>query len=119
MQDNVDIYTTALIRVLQDSDEYRAFMRAKKALLGKTELKKQINDYRMEVYCMQNYGDAGQLLEQMQEFQKKHEKFRSNPLVNNYLHTELAVCRLLQRVTARVAEEIDLELDEVAQVVRY
>ena len=44
MQDSVDIYTRALIRVIQDSREYREFCTAKRKLARMPELKKQIKD---------------------------------------------------------------------------
>ena len=38
------------------------------------------------------------------------EKFRSDPLVDEYLKKELAVCRMVQNVYAQIAEAIDLDL---------
>lgn len=118
MQDNVDIYTKALIRVIQDSREYRTFCRARNALSDMPELKKQINEYRMQTYRLQHEGDEETLYDRVQEFNTEHAEFRKNPLVNEYLSSELAVCRMLQRVAEGIAEAIDLELDEVAHGIR-
>lgn len=118
MQDNVDIYTKALIRVIQDSREYREFNTAKRKLADQPELKQQINDYRRDVYRLQNFGDEESLYDRMQEFNEQHAKFRNNPLVNEYLSTELAMCRMLQKISAKVVASVDLELEEVVMGIR-
>lgn len=118
MQDNVEIYTKALIRVIQDSKEYRAFCRAKNKLSGMPELKKQIDEYRAQTYRLQYEGDAETLYDRVQEFNTKHAQFRKDPLVNEYLKSELAVCRMLQKVAAGLSEALDLDLDGVAQEIR-
>ena len=48
----------------------------------------------------------------------EHAQFRKDPLVNEYLNSELAVCRMLQKVAAGLTEALDLDLDEVAQGIR-
>lgn len=118
MQDSVDIYTRALIRVIQDSREYREFCTAKRKLARMPELKKQINEYRMETYRLQNIGDEESLYDRVQQFNTEHAQFRKDPLVNEYLSTELAVCRMLQKIFSSIVEEVDLELDDVAKGLR-
>lgn len=118
MQDNVDIYTKALIRVIKDSEEYREFYAAKHKLARMPELKRQINEYRTETFRLQNYGDAQTLYERVKQFNEQHATFRKDPLVNEYLSTELAVCRMLQKIFATLVDNIDLELDDVAKGIR-
>ncbi len=113
MQDNVEIYTKALIRAFRDSEEYRAFNHARARLSGMPELKKQIHAYRKENFRLHNFGEEDTLFERMEEFRREYEEFRKNPLVEEYLSCELAVCRMLQKAANRIAEGIDLELDDV------
>lgn len=115
MQDNVDIYTEALIRGIKESREYREFCEAKMKLAKLPELKKQIHNYRRDTYRLQNFSDEETLYERIQEFNEQHAQFRKNPLVNDYLSSELAVCRMLQRVMANIVESVDLELEHVAR----
>lgn len=112
MQDNVDIYTKALIRVIHDSKEYRAFRAARRKVSDVPDLKRQIDEYRKAVYRLQNFTDEAALYDQVQEFNAQHREFRKNPLVNEYLSSELAVCRMLQKVSASIVEAVDLELDD-------
>lgn len=118
MQDNVEIYTKALIRVIQDSREYREFTAAKRKVAGMPELKRQINEYRKEVYRLQNFGEEETLYDRVQEFNAQHSQFRKDPLVNEYLRSELAVCRMLQKVSSSIVDSVDLELDDIAGQLR-
>ncbi len=118
MPENVDIYTKALIRSIMESGEYRAFCEAKRKLARMPELKRTINEYRTESFRLQNYGDEDTLYDRVQQFNQKHASFRKDPLVNEYLSTELAMCRMLQEVFATVVDAVDLELDDVARGIR-
>lgn len=113
MKSNVEIYTMALVRAIQESEEYKAFERIKKKLADMPELKQQINTYRKEAYILQNYGDVSTLYERTEEFQQKYKTFKENPLAEEYLRCELAVCRMLRGITTQITDSVDLELDEI------
>lgn len=118
MQDSVDIYTKALIRVILDSEEYRAYNCVKAKLSGMPDLKKQINEFRMESFRLQKYGDEQTLFEQIEAFRHEYDEFRKNTLVDEYLRCELAVCRMMQKVANRIADSVDLELDDMLPQLR-
>ena len=113
MKSNVEIYTMALVRAIQESEEYKAFERIKKKLTDMPELKQQINTYRKEAYLLQNYGDVSTLYERTEEFQQKYKTFKENPLAEEYLRCELAVCRMLRGIATQVVGGVDLELDDI------
>lgn len=118
MQDNVEIYTKALIRAIHDSREYREYENIKRKLKNMPELKNRINQYRIEVYKLQNTGDDENLYDRVEEFNRTHAEFRRDPLVDEYLKCELAVCRMLQRVASTVVGTVDLELEDIAGEIR-
>ena len=113
MKNNVEIYTMALVRVIQESEEYQAFERIKKKLADKPEIKHQINNYRKEAFILQNYGDVSTLYERTEQFQKKYQSFKEDPLAEEYLRCELALCRMLRGIATQVVGSVDLELDEI------
>lgn len=113
MKNNVEIYTLALIRVIQESEEYQAFERIKKKLADKPEVKQQINTYRKEAYILQNYGDVSTLYERTEQFQQKYKSFKEDPLAEEYLRCELAMCRMLRGIATQITDCVDLELDEI------
>lgn len=114
MKDNVEIYTLALIRVIRDSDDYKAFEAAKRKVAADPALKTQIDDYRKACYLLQNTGDDATLYDRTRDFYEQYKEFRQNPLVEQYLSAELAVCRMLQHIATRVVEEVDLDLERLA-----
>ena len=119
MQDNVEIYTKALIRVIHDSKEYRQYEEIKRKVAGFPELKQQIDQYRKEAFLLQNSGDATHIYERTEEFERRNIEFRKNPLVNEYLACELAVCRMLQNSAFMVVKSVDIELDDIAHEIRF
>ena len=114
MKDNVEIYTLALIRVIHDSDAYREYKAVRERVAQEPELKHQINQYRKECYQLQNSGDVESLFERTQKFDGQYEEFLKNPLAEEYLRCELAICRMLQQIASKVVESVELDLDEIA-----
>lgn len=113
MKDNVEIYTLALIEVIHDSDDYKRFLAVKKKVDQDEQLKKEINAYRMEAFRLQNEGSQEDLFERTEAFGTQYQQFRDNPLVEEYLTCELAVCRMLQTIARRVVGSVDLGLEDV------
>lgn len=118
MKENIDIYTTSLVHAIRDSKEYKEFCFLKNKLSDKPDLKRQINEYRKENFRLQNYEPADTLFQAMEEFQKKNQELLKNPLVSQYLKAELAICRMLQKISSAIVESVDLDLDEVAKGIR-
>ena len=56
------------------------------------------------------------LFERTQRFDGQYEEFLKNPLVEEYLRCELAICRMLQQIAGKVVESVELDLDEVKKV---
>lgn len=50
------------------------------------------------------------MFDEIDAFEKEFEEFRSNPVVEEYLQAELAVCRMVQNIYTQIAEAIDLDL---------
>lgn len=119
MKTDVEIYTEALVRVLQNSVEYQEFEQVKKSLKDKPELMEQINDYRMRTYRLQNYSQGDDLYEKTEKFYESTSQFRENPLVEEYLSSELAVCRMLQKIFRTVVDSVDLQIDEIAKQITF
>ena len=54
------------------------------------------------------------LFERTQKFDGQYEDFLKNPLAEEYLRCELAICRMLQQIASKVVESVELDLDEIA-----
>ena len=49
------------------------------------------------------------LLDKMEAFEREYEKFREDPLVEEFLDAELAFCRMMQEIDVKLAEAVDFE----------
>mgnify|MGYP000122434997 CR=1 FL=1 len=80
---------------------------------GIAELKKQIDEFRVAVFHMNNDDTQGDLYDITDEVENRYEKLRKVPEVNAYLEAELDVCRMLQQVQSQFRNGIDLNIPNV------
>lgn len=96
------------IEALQDTEEYINYQKAKKALDGYPKLKEEIDEFRRRNFELQQHtADNHYLLDEVDCFERQYETFREDPLVNDFLVSELAFIRLMQKVYAAIMEGID------------
>lgn len=73
------------------------------------ELFKKVNEYRQKNYEIQNTCQENELFEKMDAFEREYEKFRDNPIVDDFLRAELALCRMIQEINVFITDEIGFE----------
>ena len=69
--------------------------------------KEQIDEFRKRNYLLQNSEDFA--FDKLEEFEKEFQKFRENPLVDAFLASELAFCRMMQNIEATITEALHFE----------
>ena len=99
--------TDELIDAILESEEYREFCMIRDRVAREPGLRDQINEFRLNVYTVQNSREPLDLYEEQQRLCRTYEEFRRNPLVNHFLQAELRVCRMIQHITAEMAERVD------------
>ena len=107
MNNGVNDAVRRLIDEIMLSDVYREYDTQRKKVNLYPELKEQIDDFRMCNYEFQRDEDGA--LEKIEEFERKYEKFRENPLVSDFLAAELAFCRMIQDINTQIAESMHFE----------
>lgn len=115
--DEITRCTEELVKALKNSEIYDAFREAGKKLEEKPELRAQIDQFRRHNYQLQNSGRNEDLFEEMAKFEKEYEDLQKNPLVNEYLRTEIQVCRMIQRCALEIMTSIDLEIEGFADAI--
>lgn len=115
--DEVSRCTVQLAQALKESEAYLAFREASRKLLEKPELKAQIDNFRKRTYLLQSSGNGDDLFDEMVQLEKEYEDFRKDPLVNEYLYTELQICRMLQRCSMEIMTSVDLEIQAFADAI--
>lgn len=102
-----------LLEVIREDSAYRRYLACEEMLKSNPELKKQIDEFRVAVFHMNNDDTQGDLYDITDEVENRYEKLRKVPEVNAYLEAELDVCRMLQQVQEQFRNGIDLNIPNV------
>ncbi len=94
---------------IMDSGTYREYLFQREKIKKQPDLYEKVNEFRQRNFDLQNETESDELLDRVEAFELEYEKFRENPLVDDFLRAELAFCRLMQEVYVLLAEEIDFE----------
>ncbi len=92
------------------SDTYKEYLYQREKIKRQPDLYDKVNEFRQRNFDLQNETDSEELFDRMEAFEKEYEKFRENPLVDDFLRAELGFCRLMQEVDLLLAQAIDFEL---------
>ena len=94
---------------IQKSDTYQKYYFQREKIKRQPDSYDKVNEYRQKNFELQNSADNGDLFDRMEAFEKEYEKFRENPLVDDFLRAELAFCRMMQGINELLTTEIDFE----------
>lgn len=97
------------VEAIKATEEYQEFEEEKEKFRQWPELKAQVDEYRVQNFCLQQITDEGRLLDEMERFEKKYEKLLEDKRVNNFLERELAFCRMMQYVNHGIMESLEFE----------
>lgn len=111
--------TEELVAVIKTSDAYTKFTAAKEKLKEQPELYGKVNRFRKQNYVLQNSADDVDWLDKLKAFEKDNEELRRSADVENFLRSELEICRMMQRINVALVQEIDLCIEEFADHVNW
>lgn len=98
-----------LIVAILDSPEYQEYGRVLSVIKNYPDLKDQIDAYRQENFALQRSTEPEELLDKVDEFSRKYEEFRKNPMVESFLSAELDFCRMIQDINQEIVEAVNFE----------
>ncbi len=98
-----------LVEAIQRSDIYEEFKKQTELVNQTGDMRVKINEFRARTFELQNSEQTEDLLDRMEAHEREYEKFRENPLVEDYLSAELAFCRMIQEIEVCLAEAVDFE----------
>lgn len=102
--------TVALIMAIQESPEYVHYMEVKQMVLKKQELCTRIDEFRKKNFLLQSTLDGEALFTAMEQFEREKTELEKDPLAQDYISAEFALCRLMQEINKCVFESIDIDL---------
>jgi len=105
----VEEATEELIDAILESEEYFAYEKALNEVNRWPELKERIDEFREENFNIQMLAEERQIVEAVENFEKKYEGFRADDRVNDFLRSELAFNRMMQDIYNRMMDGINYE----------
>ncbi|MDD7641078.1 MAG: YlbF family regulator [bacterium] len=99
-----------LTAAMKNSEEYVRFKRAEAKVAEFSGLQQRIDEFRKNWYALQSSG-APDLFEQIDQVEENNMDFRENPYVQEFLASELALCRMFQQVNWTIMQNLDFDTD--------
>ena len=81
----------------------------KKRMVQAEQGLEQVNEYRRRNFEIQNSPQDGDLMDRIDDLERQFEYLRENPMVDDFLNAELALCRMMQEVNNLITEELEFE----------
>mgnify|MGYP000514826740 CR=1 FL=1 len=98
-----------LAQAIKDSDIYREYRRQSEKVDNTGDMREKIDEYRVRNFELQNSVQTEDLLDKLDDFEREYEKFREDPLVEEFLDAELAFCRMMQEIGLYVTDQMHFE----------
>lgn len=96
---------------LKHTKVYLEYEEQLRRLCEQPELKQRVDDFRRRNYEIQTQSYQDNMFDEMERFQKESEHLRDIPIVHDFLSAELALCRMIQRVTTTIVEAVSEDFD--------
>ncbi len=96
---------------LKKTKVYLEYEVQKNRLCEQPELKQRVDDYRRRNYEIQTRAYQENIFDEMERFQRESEHLRDIPLVHDFLAAELALCRMIQKVTNTIVEAVSEDFE--------
>ena len=96
-----------LIENILDSEIYQEYHKQLAMVKERPGLKDKIDEFRTRNLALQTGENT--TFEQLDCLEREFADFREDPLVDDFLAAELALCRMLQKVNRGLVEAIDFE----------
>lgn len=114
-ESRIDRALEELIYALQTSPEYGRYQEIRRKIREYPQLEEAVHAFRKKNYEAQNFMEGGNLYNRMEELERESEQLRKDPLIDEYLKAELALCRLFQNINWTIVRNIDFDLGFIVE----
>jgi cell fate (sporulation/competence/biofilm development) regulator YlbF (YheA/YmcA/DUF963 family) len=109
MESSLESATTEYVKKIKETEIYRKYSEQLEILKQYPELYEKVNEFRKKNYEIQNTAGQDEIFDKMNAFEDEYERFRENPIVDEFLRAELGFCRLMQEVNLYITQALDFE----------
>lgn len=104
----VENEVNSLIEAIKTSKTYCEYDKQRNKVKENPELMQQLNRYREEVFNLQN-SDGPDVEKRMDELSDRYADFLDESLVCDFLDAESSLCKMMQRLTDEIIDNLDFE----------
>lgn len=104
-----ELETKEFIDKIKDNEIFLTYKKTRKELEANPELLAQVDDYRRKRFEMQSITRGEELYDRVDAFEREFASWKEQPLVDNYLEAELALCRLMQQISLTMIKELEFD----------
>lgn len=105
--DRVDLKVEELISAMKESQEYQRYCAAEKKLRQYPTIEQQVNEFRKKNYEIQKQKQSHNIYDELMHLQSEYATLRRNPLVDEYLSAEMALCRCIQDINRKMIRDLE------------
>ena len=109
MEDSLEDATASYVKAIRDTAVYKKYCEQLERLKRNPEQYQKVNEFRRRNFEIQNTAQKDVLFDKMDAFEQEFEKFREDPVVDEFLRAELAFCRMMQEVNLYITEAVNFE----------
>lgn len=107
---DIEVCMDALLGSIHKSNIYQKYLECEREISRDPQLKGQIDDLRSASYQMHQEEDWFEASDRLDE---EFAELCKRPEVNAYLEAELDLCKLIQKVAARICGSLDIRIPQM------
>lgn len=108
--ENINSKVDELISEIKQCDVYQNYQRLTAILNDNPEIKVRVDELREKNFNIQKQSAAEDMFEESIRLEDEFSEIRNNPIVNEYLDNELALCKMLKEIGIRIYNEVEIHL---------
>lgn len=106
----IDSKVEELVETIKHSSEYTRYCKALAKLQEYPEIEREANEFRKKSYEIQKQKNSNHIFDEMVHLQDEYASLRRNPMVEEYLTSELAVCRVFQNINWKIIRDLNFQI---------
>ena len=107
----IDIKVKEITNAIVESKEYKDYIRNLEIMKKDPELYARVCEFRRRNFELQNTEVDENIYDGVMQFQNENSSIRKIDCVNDFLKSELCICRMLREVNRSIMNEIDLDIE--------
>lgn len=101
--------TDDYVEELKKTTEYIEYHKALNEAKENEELWRRIEEYRRRILDFQNFSNNDDMYDKADRVNQDFKDVFDNPVAKRFLDAEVAICRMVQEISLKIAEAIEFE----------